>query len=61
MYGWALIFLLLSLTAAYLGYFGFEEMGATLAKLFFVIFAALSIFAAAAGIVWRKSATGRRT
>ncbi|HVV64750.1 MAG TPA: DUF1328 domain-containing protein [Rhizomicrobium sp.] len=60
MVGWALIFLALSLAAGYLGFFAFGEPDATLAKVFFVVFSALSILGAATGLIRKRPDSGRK-
>ena len=49
MLGWALVFLLLSFVAAYLGFFGLAGMAAIFAKLLLVVFVILLIVSAFSG------------
>lgn len=46
MLGWALIFLILSLVAAYLGFFAFAGLTAIIAKLLLIVFVILLIVSA---------------
>jgi uncharacterized membrane protein YtjA (UPF0391 family) len=43
MLGWALVFLIVALGAAYLGFFALAGLAATIAKLLFVIFLVLLV------------------
>jgi uncharacterized membrane protein YtjA (UPF0391 family) len=49
MLGWALIFLILSLVAGYLGFFAFAGLTATIAKLLLIVFVILLIVSAFSG------------
>lgn len=51
MLGWALIFLILSLVAAYLGFFAFAGLTATIAKLLLIVFVILLIVSAFSGVL----------
>jgi uncharacterized membrane protein YtjA (UPF0391 family) len=42
-FGWALIFFLLALVAAYLGFFGLAGIAATIAKILLVVFLVLRV------------------
>ena len=49
MLGWALTFLILSLIAGYMGFFGLAGLAATLAKFLLIVFVALLIVSAFSG------------
>lgn len=55
MLGWALVFFVLALTAAALGFGGLAGMAASIAQILFVVFLALTILAFVVRAVQGKS------
>ena len=54
MFGWAVLFFLLAVISAYLGFFGLAGTAALLAKVFLIIFVILLIASASLGALRRR-------
>ena len=54
MFGWAVLFFLLAVVSAYLGFFGLAGTAALLAKVFLIIFIILLIASASLGALRRR-------
>ena len=60
MFGWAVLFFLLAVGAAYLGFFALVGLAAILSKLFLIVFAMLLIVSAFSGVLRRRPPVSRR-